>query len=183
MFTLAQVPTPQLPPLPDGPSLDRVRGPIELPAYSNWQITLFALASLLLLVLFIWAGARLYRYFRQRRAALAPAQVAQAELRSAELCQADERFAVCLTQALRRYFEQGLHLPSHAQTSEEFLRRLKHHPHLSTDFQNELAEFLRHCDRVKFARTQMDSLQRSKLIQQAHNLVEQAEAVKEEVQT
>ena len=41
MIFLAQMPAaPQMPPLPEGPSLDRVRGPIEIPAYEPWQIVL-----------------------------------------------------------------------------------------------------------------------------------------------
>ena len=50
MIFLAQMPAaPKMPPLPEGPSLDRVRGPIEIPAYEPWQIIL-ALGFIVLLL-------------------------------------------------------------------------------------------------------------------------------------
>ena len=51
MIFLAQIPAaPQMPPLPEGPSLDRVLGPVEIPAYEPWQIAIL----LGFIVLFYW---------------------------------------------------------------------------------------------------------------------------------
>ena len=78
MIFLAQMPAiPQLPPLPEGPSLDRVRGPIEIPAYEPWQIAIL----LGFIVLFI--GLLIWLYVRSRRksaTATSPYEIAVAEL-------------------------------------------------------------------------------------------------------
>ena len=180
MFPLAQVSTPQLPPLPDGPSLERVRGPIEIPAYTTWQIALLGGLAILVAALFIWAIWKLIQGWQKRRAAIAPAKAAIAELEAAALSQEDERFTVGSVQALRRYFQNGLHITTNGQTSEEFLGRLQQHPRLSQDFKSSLAQFLQDCDAVKFAQRELGPQARQVLTQQALSLIEQAESAKKE---
>ena len=59
MIFLAQIPAaPQMPPLPEGPSLDRVRGPVEIPAYEPWQIAILLGFIVLFIGLLIWLYAR-----------------------------------------------------------------------------------------------------------------------------
>ena len=81
MIFLAQIPAaPQMPPLPEGPSLDRVRGPVEIPAYEPWQIAIL----LGLIVLFI--GLLIWLYVRSRRRAATttpPYEAALTELQAA----------------------------------------------------------------------------------------------------
>ena len=66
---LAQLPaqTPQLPDLPPGPSLDRVRGPIEIPPFEPWQIGVMIALAVLALSLLIWGIVRFMRARRNRR--------------------------------------------------------------------------------------------------------------------
>lgn len=125
MLFLAQMPTaPQLPPLPEGPAIDRVRGPIEIPAYEPWQMAL----AIGCVVLFL--GLLIGLFLRARRKAAPttpPYEAAIAELDAAAQLtdDDDERFAVLSSQALRRYLEDGLGLRSTVRTSEEFLRSLE----------------------------------------------------------
>lgn len=63
MPVLAQM-SPQLPELPQGPDLQNLRGPIEIPAYSTTQVTLFAVACILLTLLTIWL---LYQLLKRQK--------------------------------------------------------------------------------------------------------------------
>ena len=151
MFFLAQMPaTPQLPPLPEGPSLDRVRGPVAISAYEPWQIALAVGFGILVLAFLLWL------FLRARRKAapeIPPYEAAQAELEAAANLTAgdDERFAMLSSQALRRYLEGGLGLRSTARTSEEFLNDLK-----SNHIQVKVAERGTRFDRTEETDPQLD---------------------------
>ncbi|MDP4611749.1 MAG: serine palmitoyltransferase small subunit family protein [Opitutales bacterium] len=174
-------PTSQLPELPAGPSLDRVRGPVEIPMFEPWQITLFIVLGLIALALIIWAIIAFVRHLRNQHIALAPATTALAELEAAAaLTTDDERFAVLSTNALRRYFEEGLNIPAKGRTSEEFLRSLKGNTQLDHTYSEQLSQFLAQCDGIKFAQQTVDSDQRTKLTTLAKELIQQAEATKED---
>lgn len=177
-------PTSQFPELPAGPSLDRVRGPVEIPMFEPWQITLFILIGLVALALIAWAIIALMRHLKNKQTALTPAAAALAELdAAAALNTDDERFAVLSTNALRRYFEEGLNIPARGRTSEEFLRTLKDNTRLNSTFSEQLSLFLAQCDGIKFAQQTVDSDQRTKLTALAKELIQQAEASKEDATT
>lgn len=177
-------PTSQLPELPAGPSLDRVRGPVEIPMFEPWQIALFIALGLMALALIIWAIIALVRHLKNQHTALAPAATAIAELdAAAAITTDDEHFAVLSTNALRHYFEDGLNIPAKGRTSEEFLRSLKGNTRLDKAFSEQLSLFLAQCDGIKFAQKTVDSDQRAKLTTLAKELVEQAEATKEDAPT
>jgi hypothetical protein len=53
---------------------------------------------------------------------------------------------------LRHYIEDRFHLRAPERTTEEFLQELKHSPSLPDSDKQDLAEFLNHCDLVKFAK-------------------------------
>ena len=100
---LAQIPaTPQLPPLPEGPALDRVRGPIEILAYEPWQIALAVGCGILLFGLLVWLFLRTRK---KSTTALSPYDAAMGELDAAAqlTTEDDDRFAVLSSGALRRY--------------------------------------------------------------------------------
>lgn len=169
---LAQAQAPQLPALPEGPSLDRVRGAIEIPAYEPWQIVLAVLCGLFFLGLILWA------FLRRRKKSPSPCppyETALSELgAAAELADDDERFAVLTSTALRRYFENELGLRFTARTSEEFLRSLKGNSRLDTAYQAQLGEVLAAFDRIKFARSTVAAEDRVRLSQAARDLIDQA---------
>ena len=174
MIFLAQMPAiPQLPPLPEGPSLDRVRGPIEIPAYEPWKIAIL----LGFIVLFI--GLLIWLYVRSRRksaTATSPYEIAVAELQAAAdlTPEDDERFAILSSQALRRYLEDGLGLRSTACTSEEFLLSLKDNTQLDEFFQTTLREVLDNFDQIKFAQQPIRITSRIYITDTVRELINQA---------
>jgi len=183
---LAQMPaTPQLPPLPEGPALERARGPVEIPAYEPWQIALAVACGLLFLGLLLWL------FLRARRKAaptVPPYEAAMRELETAAQLTPDDddRFAVLTSLALRRYLENTLALlrrggtcdarsgsSSSTGTTQELLRRLQSETSFGIDFQNRLGEALAAFDRVKFAGRALSPEERIRLMDTARQLVDQ----------
>lgn len=175
MIFLAQMPTPQLPPLPDGPALERVRGPVEIPAYEPWQVGLAIAFGLILLVCIIWWSIRA---FKKPKAKTPPYETAIAELDAAATLttEDDERFAMLASQALRRYLEDALGLSFSARTSEEFLRCLKGNTQFDDFFQSTLSDVLAAFDRIKFARQSINSEERIQITDTVRSLIDQAHA-------
>ena len=169
--------TPQLPDLPPGPSLDNVRGPIEIPPYEPWQIGVMIALGVIALGLLLWGIARFLRARNNRDAQLQPHTTALAELKTAAECTAgdDERFAVLSSLALRRYFETGKGIAALGRTTLEFLKALDGHALLNTDARAALSAFLEHCDRVKFAQVSLTEDERNALTESAITLIRQSE--------
>ena len=173
MFLAQIANTPQLPELPKGPSLDRVRGPIEIPTYEPWQIVLAAFFVVLLLGAIAWL---ILKSRRNTQSGLPPYEAAIAELDAATALsdQDQERFAVLCSQALRRYLEDALGLKFSARTSEEFLRSLKGNTVLEESYQGELEKVLAAFDRIKFAREEISEQQCSEISNTVRSLIDQA---------
>ena len=176
MIFLAQIPAaPQMPPLPEGPSLDRVLGPVEIPAYEPWQIAILLGFIVLFIGLLIW----LYVRSRRRAATTTPLyEAALTELQAAAdlTAEDDERFAVLSSHALRRYLEDGLGLRSTARTSEEFLLSLKDNTQLDEFFQTTLREVLANFDQIKFAQQAISITERIYITDTVRELINQAHA-------
>ena len=171
---LAQIAnTPKLPPLPEGPSLKHVRGPVEIPAYEPWQIAVAAIVGLCIVIGLIWL---LLRSLKKPAATIPPYEAALAELEAAaDLTKDnDEQFAVLSSQALRRYLEDGLGLRFSARTTEEFLRSLKGNTQLDDSYQNELAATLACFDRMKFAQSRLDDEARIRITHTVRELIKKA---------
>jgi hypothetical protein len=177
MIFLAQIPAAaQMPPLPEGPSLDRVRGPIEIPAYEPWQIVL----ALGFIVLFIGLLICLAARSRRKAAKTTPShEAALAELQAvADLsAEDDERFAILSSQVLRRCLEDKLGLHSTARTSEEFLLSLKCNTQLDESFQTTIRETLATLDQTKFAQQPITIKLRIHIIDTLRELINQAQAI------
>jgi hypothetical protein len=176
---LAQTPSPQIPDLPAGPALDRVRGPVEIPPFEPWQIGVMAALGLLVLCLLAWGTTRFIRSRTNRRRAIQPHSAALAELDAAATHTADndERFAVLSSLALRRYFEDGIGIPALERTTLEFLHSLEGHPKLNSDASASLTQFLEQCDRVKFAQASLTEAERNALTTSAKQLIQQFKQV------
>ena len=174
MIFLAQMPaTPQMPPLPEGPSLDRVRGPIEIPAYEPWQIIL-ALGFIILFIGLLICLA--VRSRRKARKTTPPYEATLAELQAAAdlSTEDDERFAILSSQAIRRYLEDEFGLRSTARTSEEFLLSLKGNNQFDEFFQSTLREVLANFDQIKFAQQAISIESRIHITNTARKLINQA---------
>lgn len=156
----------QLPELPAGPSLDNVRGPIEVNGgYEAWQIALAALAIFLIAATFLW----LYRRAKKRAVpTVDPYTAAMAELDAATQAADDRRFATACANAVRRFIESQFHFPATAQTSAELLARLP----LDAGDKERIQHFLELGDRVKFARRELNETQRIELMGTARELIE-----------
>lgn len=174
MFLAQIANTPQLPELPEGPSLESVRGPVEIPAFETWQIALAGIALILLLGLVAWC---LKKFCKPKPKSISPYETAMTGLNAAtdQAQQDNERFAVLCSQVLRRYLEDGLGLKFSARTSEEFLRSLKGNTSLEESYQEELTDLLAAFDRIKFARKEISQEERSDISDTVRSLIERAE--------
>ena len=177
MFLAQIANAPQLPDLPPGPSLDRVRGPIEIPPFEAWQIGVMIALALLVLGVLTWGIVRSIRARSNRTQAEQPHLTALAELNTAAqlTTKDDERFAVLSSLALRRYFETGKGIAALGRTSLEFLQALDGHQQMNPEARTSLTEFLNHCDRVKFAQVSLTDAERSALTESATALIQQFE--------
>lgn len=108
-----------------------------------------------------------------------PAEIARealAELKATGVNLAAEPFTVRLTDILRSYIEAALEVPAREQTSEEFLEEIQRKPSLPAILRERMPEFLSACDRVKFARQDMNAAVRDDLIQTADRVIEASES-------
>lgn len=156
----------QLPELPVGPSLENVRGPIEVNGgFEAWQIALAALAVLLIAAAFVWLYLRLRN---KPPPPIHPHAAALAELDAATQAADDERFALLCANAVRRYLESTYDLPATSQTSAEIIACLP----ITTGEKNRIRDFLERCDGVKFARRGFTEAQRIEVLDTAKGLIE-----------
>ena len=168
---------PTIPELPPGPSFDRIRGPIEIPFLETWQITLITLLGILITGLLAWKLVQYIRKQKNTHTPVSPREAAIAELESAAALTDDnnERFAVMSSLALRRYFETGKGMNALGKTTDEFLKSPDTLTWLDADARSLLAEFLKLCDRAKFAQLPLAREERRTLTESALKLIEQCE--------
>lgn len=104
-----------------------------------------------------------YFFTRRKGAAIAPPappwEIAYARLRDLDARQLPQQgdfqtYYIELSDILRHYIEERFNLHAPEQTTPEFLAEAANAGALSEDHQKLLGQFLRHCDRVKFARYQ-----------------------------
>jgi hypothetical protein len=180
MIFLAQMSAAQqMPPLPEGPSLDRVRGPIEIPAYETWQIILALGFVVLFISLLIWLAVRSRR---KAKTTTPPYEATLAELQAAAdlSTEDDERFAILSSKAIRRYLEDEFGLRSTARTSEEFLLSLKGNTQFDESFQTTLSEVLDSLDQTKFSQQTISIESRIHIIDTLKDLINQAQVISQE---
>lgn len=83
-----------------------------------------------------------------------------------------ERFTLEVSSILRSYLEEALDVPAPGQTSEEFLRDLRNQPRVTPQLQEDLEDFARLTDLVKFARRSLADAERERLLASAGRVVE-----------
>lgn len=157
-----------MPDLPAGPSLDKVRGPVDIPMFEPWQIALMVAAGICLLALLAWLIVGILRTRKQRTTTASPREIAILELGAAASETDHEAFAVSASNALRRYFEEGLQVPTLGRSTPEFL----HSVDLPEAQRTQLDYFLNACDRAKFAREALAEETRIQLLDTAKQLIE-----------
>jgi len=169
MLPLAQTASPRLPDLPEGPSLDRLRGPLEAPFNIDWaQVALAALVAAALAAFLVWATLRYLRFRRSRLPAPDPRQTAHARIEAAELASDDDAFARLVADAVRHYLRDGPRAYQGHKTTQELLR--------SGTFPAELREraeaLFATCDQTKFAGKTVDEETRIQLLNTAKEIVD-----------
>jgi hypothetical protein len=164
----------QLPPLPEGPSLQQIRVP-QAPMVANdftWE--LFAGIGLLLLTLFLgrkWLIAGLYTLRRSRQASLSPQEQAHAELDANRLHTDAVHFAAGIHNCLLRYFKNEYAIGSESDSSAEIIAAIQQHLCLKTQVELDLIHILKQCEQIKFSQQSLDPAARERLDQRAQALL------------
>jgi len=86
-----------------------------------------------------------------------------------------------LSNILRHYIEDRFELKAPERTTEEFLFEIRDAGVLSQEHRKSLAEFLTHCDLVKFAKYSPDSEQIQRTIELAKNFIEQTQSDEKQI--
>lgn len=138
---------------------------------------LIAAAVIVIIAAVFWYLRRQAALEAARRATYRepPHQTAQRELEKLRRTGADltaETFTVRVSGVLRRYLEEALKLPAPERTTEEFLQELNARSDFDSDLQDELSDFLQQSDLVKFARQDLSSEQRDRLLSCAFKVIE-----------
>ena len=160
--------------IPPGPSLDRARGPVEIPLLEPWQISLITFFGALLLGLIGWLVLRYLRTQKKNVPKEPPHSIAIAELNKAAQTTVDndKAFATLNAQALRRYFAKGSDMYTHGKTTDEFIQTLETDDLPDSATRTSLANILHQCDQIKFAGVQLTQEERQQLTETALALLE-----------
>ena len=131
-----------------------IKPPVQVP--NEWLWLAWLLAVLMV------AGAALWAWFwwkKRRKSELQPAPVVPPHVRAKQrLAEAlrffsdPRQFCFLVSNALRLYLEERFDFRAPERTTEEFLLELQSTTLLLPDQKQSLAEFLRSCDLVKFAK-------------------------------
>lgn len=165
--------TPSLLPNPGGapsatppPEIRDIAPPIDVFPYPLWMVILAGCIAAAMLGLLIWL---IVRWIRSRPAPPPPTprQVALAaleKLRQELPGIAPYAFSIAVSDVLRAYIgaAYGLHAPR--QTSPEFLASISDYANFSDADRTLLADFLEHCDMIKFAHVEADASDSEKLL-------------------
>ena len=181
MLPIAQLPTSSpsggLPPLSEGPSLDRLRPPPGAESGpETWQILVVLLGLLAIFACLLL----LYRNrTRKTPAPLAPDQAALAEIEAArQHASNDIDLTMLCSGAVRRLLFHQYNLPHHGLTHEELAEKLP----LEKAEKEQIRNFFSRCDGVKFAGIGLSEEGRHEVLDTATQLV-QAHRGKEVRQT
>jgi hypothetical protein len=167
MSQIAQMPAPNIPDLPAGPSQDHVRGPIAIPPLDTWQIAVIAVIGAIAITLLLWLIIRIVRSPQKQLLQTPPLEAAINALESAANEPTADAFAIKASQALRRYFEDTLKRPTRSESTAEFV----HNINLPAKQRSQLENFLNTCDQVKFAKQELTNESRIQLLDTARKLI------------
>lgn len=133
-----------------------IKPPVEIPsgwAWLGWTLAVLVLAA---------AALAAWRRWRKQKAAPSkPAVVTPPHERARRKLQEALRFldqpkpfCILVSDAVRLYLEERFALNAPERTTEEFLNELQFTTELTAAQKLSLADFLNHCDLVKFARAE-----------------------------
>jgi hypothetical protein len=163
---------------PPANTLRDIKPPLEIP--SGWEWLWWTLGGLVVATLVFFA----VRYWLKRRAEVpvvppVPAHVrAKQKLQEAlALISQPKPFCSLVSDTIRFYLEERFNFHAPERTTEEFLHELQSTDLLLSDQKESLAEFLKRCDLVKFARYEPGEPELRDLHESAVRLVEETEPV------
>ena len=166
---------PSLPELPPGPSLENIRGPVEIPILEPWQILLIAVLTFIFLAISIFF---IIKYIRKafRPSLPDPETKAFQELDVIKKETDNGTFATRTSEILRGYIEETRDLPALRQSRTELISMAQ----LPGPQHAQLDTFLDTCDRVKFAREPLTKAMRIELLKTARQLIQDLSQTKTE---
>jgi hypothetical protein len=157
-------------------SLRDIKPPVEIP--SGWAWLWWVLGALAIAALLAW----LWRYWQKQRAmvplipAIPPHVRAKQKLQEAlALIGQPREFCILVSDTVRWYLEERFDFHAPERTTEEFLHELQGTNLLTPDQKESLAEFLKRCDLVKFARYEPREPELRDLHESALRLIEETE--------
>lgn len=171
MFIFAQMgpqqPAPQLPPLPDGPDIARLRAPIEEFSSTMDMGTVLMITAAVLVLL----GLILWFYKSRQKPALerTPEDIALESLQSTRAANLDDMsYATATSHALRDFLVARYAIrEGKSHTTSELLNRIE----LGSQEIQTLQDFFSTCDSVKFAREGLSKDQRETMIHNAEQII------------
>jgi hypothetical protein len=152
--------------------------PVWVFPYPMWMVVTGGVIALLLII-----GAILWirRYIKNRPAPPPPTPRSIA-LRALERLREQVKsldpyaFSIEVSEVLRTYVGAAYRLHAPQQTSPEFLAAISSSPKFSNFDRKLLAEFLEHCDLIKFARIDADAGDSARLLESAFAFVRGGDA-------
>jgi len=155
------------------PAIHDIAPPLDVFPYPLWMVLTAGGIALLVLGLVI---ALIVRYLRRRPKAppLTAREIALQRLKEVgeEVRRAQPyAFSIQVSDILRQYVSAQYHLHATEQTSPEFLADAARSPHFTGADKSLLADFLEHCDLIKFARVEATAEESAALLEQAVRFV------------
>jgi len=156
------------------PAIRDIRPPLDVFPYPMWMVATAGAVALVVLALVV---AGIIRAVRNRPKALPPTarEVALRRLKEAEAVLPRTEpyaFSIQVSDILRQYVSAQYHLHATEQTSPEFLADAAKSPHFTGADKQLLAEFLEHCDLIKFAHVDATGEDSAALLEQAVRFVQ-----------
>jgi hypothetical protein len=155
-----------------------IKPPLVIP--SGWAWAWWTLAALALIALLFGA----WRYWQKRRDEMPALPVIPPHVRARQkleealaLLGQPREFCILVSDTIRWYLEERFEFRAPERTTEEFLYELKSTDLLAPDQKESLAEFLKSCDLVKFARYEPREPELRELHSSALRLVEETEPI------
>ena len=149
-----------LPELPPGPSLDRIRGTLDIPLLSVWQYTALCICVTLL---GLWLVVFFYRRLRSKKNAignLSPYDSALGILKSVDSEEDSAKVGEKIIYALCQFFEESLKIKAHGRSCSVISQQLD----INKTESKRLNSIWNDCDHAKFGQVVIDGDSRIKLI-------------------
>jgi hypothetical protein len=155
------------------PAIHDIRPPLDVFPYPTWMIVTAGVVAVAILALIVTG---IVRAAKNRPKAPPPTarEIALRRLKEAETDLAATEpyaFSIRVSDILRRYVAEQYNLRATEQTSPEFLANAARSPHFTKADKDLLAQFLEHCDLIKFAHVDATAEDSAALLEQAVRFV------------